>query len=278
MSARYRRLVFRVDGDSELLAAALWDQGTLGLELVGDARVVAYFAHDSSYAGVAWGDWGGRLETDEPCEPRDWMAAYRAASRPLAIGERLVVDPREPEMSAAEADRWPDRRLLRLPARTAFGTGSHASTRLALELMERCDLEGGRVLDVGFGTGILSFAALLFGARSVVGVEIDVESALVAEQNRRLNELFPHWVAGGVAALGDRGGFDLALVNVLPERVAEDLGRIARLLESGGRAIFSGIPTAQERRVVRRLERAGFRPVERSVLEEWVALVVCASA
>lgn len=274
MPDSYRRLVFRVGGDAELFSAALWEHGTLGLELVGNDRVVAYFADAASYADVAWSEWGGRLETDAPCESSDWMAAYRAASRPLAIGRRLVVDPREPELSSDEADNWPDRRLLRLPARTAFGTGSHASTRLILELMEECDIEGKRVLDVGFGSGILSFAALAFGARSVTGVEIDLEPVLVAEQNRRLNGLFPSWIAGGVSALGDRGSFDLVLVNVLPERIAGDLDRIRRLMASSARAIFSGIPTTWERRVAGRLERAGFRPIERSTLEEWTALVV----
>lgn len=274
MPDRYRRLVFRVEGDTGILIARLWELGTLGVELLDNGDVIAYFDSEATLAEVDWRAFGARLGSDELHEQEDWMAAYRAASQPLPIGTRLVIDPREPALSETEVENWPGRELLRLPARTAFGTGSHASTRLVLELLEEMDVEGKRVLDVGFGTGILSFAALLGGAARVVGVEIDLASALVAEQNRDFNGLYPSWIAGTVSALEAPGAFDLALVNVLPERIRCDLATIRRLLATGGSAVFSGISVERAGRVGADLERVGFRLSERRARDAWAALLV----
>lgn len=282
MPVRYRRLVFGVEaGDLDRLAGALWECGTLGIEELGDAgagSVIAYFAEDARCSGVDWGRFGARLLASEAYEELDWMAAYRERARPLPVGQRLIVDPREPEQAGEwagpEVATQPGRRLLRLPARTAFGTGSHASTRLVVELLDEMELNGLSVLDVGAGSGILSFAAHLFGAARVVGVEIDLGAALLAAQNRRLNDLFPAFVAGGVGALESVSSFDLALVNVLPDRVSADLGQIRRLLRRGGSAIFSGILTDAVADVEARLVRAGFRRRCLRTSEEWGALLV----
>jgi len=108
------------------------------------------------------------------------------------------------------------RRLLRLPARAAFGTGSHESTSLALELLEDADLQGRRVLDVGTGTGVLAFAALAFGAASVTGFDVDPASPFHARDNSALNGLHPRLFAGRLAALREKPLFDLALVQRRP--------------------------------------------------------------
>ncbi len=281
MPDRYRRLVFQVEAEGlELLSASLWEQGTLGIEQLdgaGPASVAAYFVPGVALTPDDWRDSGARLVATEECEEHDWMEAYREHARPLPVGRRLIVDPREPHPAAAqenadarESDRW----TLRLPARTAFGTGSHPSTRLVIEILDDLDLEGARALDVGAGSGILSFATLLFGAARVVGVEIDLEAALVGAQNRRLNRLAPDLVAGGLDALAPASHFDLALVNVLPERIAAELGVIRRLLVVGGLAIFSGVLTESADEVERRLTESGFAPVRRRSMEEWSALLV----
>lgn len=275
MSGRYRRLSFEVEpGGLELLTATLWEHGTLGIEESSDGRVVAYFA-DGEGVNLDWSTARARLVESDDCLERDWMAAYRERSRPLEVGRRLIVDPGEPGVGRAGAggpSGPAGRRLLRLPARTAFGTGSHPSTRLVVELLDDLDLEGAHVLDVGAGSGILSFAAQVFGAGRVVGVEIDLGAALVAAQNRVLNGLFPSFVAGGVGALRSGPGFDLALVNVLPERVAADLETIRDLLRAGGAAIFSGILTESADAVCTRLAAAGFTKSKVRTLDEWSAM------
>jgi ribosomal protein L11 methyltransferase len=249
------------------------------------------------------------VSTPEAVAESDWLATWRVQTGPIRVGERFVVDPREPEEATEPFDaegRW----LIRLPARTAFGTGSHESTRLAVELLEAEDLQGRSVLDVGTGSGILAFAALHLGARRVVACDVDPAAALLLPQTMALNHrrlpAFPgsvhalrapergairlshHWKSlaedvgttdgtdpGGIGA--GRGGaivgagFDLALVNVVPEEIAGDLADLARLMRPGGRALFSGILDSAGKSAESRLDEHGFRVVERRAAGEWVA-------
>ncbi len=279
MSA-YGRLTFRLAAaDEERLAAELWELGTLGVELEaldgGELLARAYFA-DPRQAAMrrppeAWARLGAELVERGRLAERDWLADYRSRSRPFAVGRRFTVDPREPHGDAVAAGGG--RTLLRLPAREAFGIGSHESTRLAIELLEEQPLAGRAVLDVGTGSGILAFAALSLGAASAVGVEIDPGAALVAAQNRRLNALAPRLFAGRAAALSPRRPFDLVLANVLPEALLPELADVARLTRAGGRAILSGILDARAAEVEARFAAAGFRLRARRAAGEWRALV-----
>ncbi len=210
----------------------------------------------------------------------DWIASYRAAARPFPVGRRLWLDPREPEAPKEPAPAG--RRTLRIPARGAFGTGSHESTRLILELLEEMDLAGLRVLDLGAGTGVLSLAALAFGARSVLGLDIAPAAVFHARENRRLNGLEgrgPVLVAGTLRALrpappGARFdlGFDLALVNVIPEVIAPDLPLLPPLLGSRAAVVVSGALTASRSAVLAAWRGLGFRPAEERVAGEWLAI------
>ena len=271
----HRRLSFLLPADREdALVAELWLAGTTGVQSLpasGDQlRVEAYFAAGAEPdlempAGVA-------LESDAVLPDADWLAPYRERARPFPVGRSLFVDPREPGEPAAEVPAG--RRLLRLPARAAFGTGSHESTSLALELLEDLDLRGRRVLDVGTGTGVLAFAALLQGARLAVGFDLDPASPFHARDNSRLNGLHPLLFAGRLAALREGPRFDLALVNVVPEEIFPEMRALVRLLQPRGEAILSGILANRGEEVLRRMQGLGF--VERARREEgeWVALRV----
>lgn len=255
--------------------AELWLAGTLGVQSVSEAdgllRVEAYFPEDT-----------GRIEVDLPSgvEPAgdeilpdaDWFAAWRERARPFPVGKTLFLDPREPEDEPAEVPMG--RRLLRLPARAAFGTGSHESTSLALELLEEADLRGRRVLDVGTGTGVLAFAALLFGARSVAGLDVDTASPFHARDNSALNGLHPHLFAGRLAAIREQPIFDLALVNVVPEQILPEMPDLVRILRPGGEVILSGILAERGRLVLDRLRGLGFVERDRRTAGDWVAFRV----
>lgn len=255
------------------LVAELWERGTLGVQVLGGAepgtvRLEAYFEGEPPEELLI-----GRFLGSEEVPPADWLAAYRQAARPFPVGERLLLDPRDPEAAHSRDDRpaEPGRFTLRVPARGAFGTGSHESTRLALELLEGADLAGKRVIDVGTGTGVLAFAALLFGARRAVGLDLDPAAPFHARANARLNRLRPALLAGGIAALSPTARFDLALVNVVPEEIAADLPGVVALLVPGGEAVLSGILSASGPQVLAEVAALGLAPVVEGIAEEWVA-------
>lgn len=251
--------------------AELWERGTLGVQVLdggeaGTLRLEAYFDGEAPTEME-----GATFLGSEEVPPADWLAPWREAAQPFPVGERLLLDPRDPD--SGEASSEPGRTTLRIPARAAFGTGSHESTRLALELLEGLDLAGKRVLDVGTGTGVLAFAALRFGAARAVALDLDPAAPFHARVNARLNRLRPALLAGGVGALAPRPAarFDLALVNVVPEEIAADLPAIAALLVPGGDAILSGILAASGPRVVAEVGALGLAPVAVRAEEEWIA-------
>jgi len=269
----YRRLSFHLPpGLEDALVAELWLAGTQGVQsLPGDdgrLRVEAYFPAGEGDLGIALPP-AVELAADAVLPDADWFAAWRERARPFAVGRTLFVDPREPEEAQEEVPAG--RALLRLPARAAFGTGSHESTALALELLEDAGVAGRRVLDVGTGTGVLAFAALLGGARSVVGFDVDAASPFHARDNSALNDLHPWLFAGHLGALRERPLFDLALVNVVPEQILPEMPQLVRLLRPGGEALLSGILAERGRQVLDRMRGLGFVERDRRMAGDWIA-------
>jgi len=276
----YRRFSFVLPrAAEESLADRLWSLGTLGLELAdgedGRLRIDAWFADPAPPAmtgnAADWQPAEVELIESAAVEDEDWMAAYRRHARPIRLGARLVVDPGDeairPAASDGTGELW-----LHLPARRAFGTGSHASTRLAVELLEELPLAGRTVLDLGTGTGVLAFAALAGGARRVVALDNDPLAALIAGQNRVRNRIWPAVAGGAIDCLRRQRIFDLAVVNILPKLILGELAALAERLRRGADAVFSGLLESDRRRYEARLGELGFEPGTCRQSGDWVAL------
>ncbi len=268
-----RRLYVLPPDLEESAVALLWMAGTLGVQSTtgadGRLRLEAWFPLEAEPAEMIP---GVELEREETVPDADWFATWRERAQPFPVGRSLFLDPREPDDEPVEV---PDgRRLLRLPARAAFGTGSHESTSLALELLEDTDLRGRRVLDVGTGTGVLAFAALAFGAASVTGFDLDPAAPFHARDNSALNDLHPPLFAGRLAAVRQRPLFDLALVNVVPEQILPEMPGLVRLLAPKGEAILSGILQERGRQVLDRMRGLGLTERDRRAAGDWVAFRV----
>ncbi len=257
----------------------LWSAGTLGVQTTtgpdGEVVLEAWFPEGDEPA-VPERD-GVRVGIRDAVPDLDWLAGYRELAQPFPVGRGLFVDPREPEEPAQPVPEG--RRLLRLPARTAFGIGSHESTSLAVDLLETLDLQGKRVLDVGTGTGILAFTALILGAAEVVAFDIDPDSPFHALVNRRLNDLHPRLFVGTSAAIRPDAPFDLELINIIPEEIGPEMaGLAARLtprgLVPGGEAILSGILAEKGDEVLASVRSLGLVERDRRVAGEWVAFRV----
>jgi ribosomal protein L11 methyltransferase len=206
------------------------------------------------------------LVTDIPEE--DPLAVFRAASRPFAVGERFWIDPGDPCDSQAPAGRI----ALRLPASTAFGTGGHESTRLALLCLEEEPPEGLEVLDVGTGSGVLALAAAALGARRAVGLDTDSDAVFVARENLRRH---PFGTRVSLLA-GDAGAvaraFPLVLANLLPEEFLAGKSGVLRRVAPGGRLILSGLPLEAEEGMLARLRSRRWGLAGRRAEGEWACL------
>ncbi|HVF58645.1 MAG TPA: 50S ribosomal protein L11 methyltransferase [Thermoanaerobaculia bacterium] len=210
-----------------------------------------------------------QLLAEQSVPDADWLASWREAAQPFALGASFFVDPREP--GGGPVGTPTGRRLLRLPARAAFGTGSHESTSLAVELLEDVELAGKRVLDVGTGTGVLAFAALARGAAAAAAFDLDPAAPFHARDNARLNGFHLNLFAGTVAALCESARFDLAVANMVPEELLPELAEVARRLALGGEVILSGILEERGGEVLERGEALGFVERARREAGEWVA-------
>ncbi|HEX6898164.1 MAG TPA: 50S ribosomal protein L11 methyltransferase [Thermoanaerobaculia bacterium] len=268
-----RRLYLLLPHLEDAFVADLWEAGTLGVQSTnlpdGRLRLEAWFPLEAEPVGIASGI---ELEAEETVPDADWLATWRDLAQPFPVGRTMFLDPREPGESPPDVPEG--RRLLRLPARAAFGTGSHESTSLALELLEDADVAGRRVLDVGTGTGVLAFAALHLGARWVVGYDVDPAAPFHARDNAALNGLHPRFFAGRLAAIREKPLFDLALVNVVPEQILPEMPDLADLLRPGAEAILSGILVERGRQVLDRMKGLGFAERDRREAGDWVAFRV----
>lgn len=206
------------------------------------------------------------LVTDIP--EGDPLEAFRAASRPFAVGERFWLDPGDPSDSKPPTGRI----ALRLPASTAFGTGGHESTRLILLFLEDEPPTGLRVLDVGTGSGVLALAAAALGARRAFGFDTDADAVFVARENLRRHPFGPRVAlyAGPVDAVA--GVFPLVLANVLPDEFLSMRSAVMGRVAPGGRLILSGIPLAREERLRTRLRSRRWQLSGRRTEGEWACL------
>lgn len=267
----YLRRFYHVPADLEdVVLADLWEAGTLGVQSLAEpegVRLEAWFPEGTDPRVTLRP--GVREGMEDTVPDLDWLAGYRAQAAPFPVGRGLYIDPREPGEPETEIPEG--RRLLRLPARTAFGIGSHESTSLAIDLLEDCDLHGKRVLDVGTGTGILAFASLMLGAAEVVAFDIDPASPFNAMVNRRLNDLHPRLFVGTSASLREGARFDVELINVIPEEIGPEMPGLVDRLAPEGEAILSGILEEKGDDVLEAVGRLGLVERERRTAGEWIA-------
>jgi ribosomal protein L11 methyltransferase len=211
-----------------------------------------------------------------------YREAWQRDRQPIRVGTSLVIGPPGTRPAAAgdvviELDLFPN-----CPATgTVFGTGEHATTRLALTLLET-HLRGGgadgplpRALDVGTGTGILALAAARLGAGEVLAFDIDPLAVMTAEGNVRLNDLegVVRVRQGSVEVVAD-AGYDLALANILTPEIRQLAPALRRLLRPEGLLIATGVVAVEADEVAAELAALGFQRVEERREGDWSAFAL----
>lgn len=203
----------------------------------------------------------------------DWENNWKQYYQPLPIGKRLLVVPQwlSPEN--------PEGRLpILLDPGMIFGTGAHASTQMCMIAMENLIHGGERVIDLGSGSGILSITALLLGAATATGVDIDPKAEDIARENAAINDLHAdRFTAVTGDVIGDRtmmerlaqGGYDMVLANIVADVIIPLSQVVPHFLRKDGVFICSGILDQRLDEVRAAIEGASLRIDAVNTMEDW---------
>ena len=218
-----------------------------------------------------------RIEIKE-IDEEDWANNWKKYYKPMPIGEKLLVCP-----SWEEVPELGDRKLLLLDPGMAFGSGLHETTRMCLEEIEKRVCDGTTLIDLGCGSGILSIAASLLGAKDLVAVDVDPVCTKVARENAELNGVTLHTVVGNVInddeffstlkSSEKDGKYDIVVANIVAGVLIKIAFRIPELLHDGGIFISSGIIHERLDEVIAAYESVGLSIVEIKKMGEWAAVV-----
>ena len=223
-----------------------------------DADVAALLAHASAAIGLA----GVPAWTVEEVAEQNWVQLTQSQFDPIRVSERLWIVPSWHETPDPAAVN------LILDPGMAFGTGSHPTTRLCLEWLERNVSPGCRLLDYGCGSGILAIAAARLGAGSVAGVDIDPQAVEAARANAERNGVTALFADSAQPVAGE---YDLVVANILSNPLRVLAPAICAHVRSGGRLALSGILREQADEII--AIYAQWLPMQvADVREDWVCL------
>ena len=210
-----------------------------------------------------------RIETDG-CSEEDWADKWKAFFKPTAVGERLFVRP----IWIDDYDAG-DRAVLNIEPGAAFGTGTHDTTRLCLETLDKIIKDGDTVLDIGCGSGILAIASMLLGATEGFGVDIDELAVKTAKENGKMNGLDEPELKFVCGDLADKvtKQYDVVVANIVADIIILFSTQVRAFMKPGAKFIASGIIDTRADEVVTALQNAGLKLVERIEQGGWVCLV-----
>ena len=234
-----------------------------------EVRVVALFSADASLGSIVpaiEAAIGTSLPAShaEDLPDQDWRRAWMKDFKPMKFGDRLWICPggQKPECTDAV--------VVELDPGLAFGTGTHPTTALSLEWLDRCGIDGLNVLDYGCGSGILAIAAMKLGARSVTATDIDPQALISTENNSRRNNIDSGLtICLPVNIPAQR--FHRLVANILAEPLIELAPQLARLAAPGSLIGLSGVLKDQAS-AVEQCYQKWFDMNPSVTMEDWVLL------
>ena len=218
---------------------------------------------------------GPLLLTIDNVADADWENNWKRFYKPMEIGERLLVVPQWEEA------RDDGRVKLVLNPGLTFGTGSHATTRLCLQALDKYIRGGEKILDLGCGSGILSIAALVLGAKEAFACDIDEKCVDVAYENAALNGVGrDRYTVRWGDVLTDKalqaefgGGYDMVVANIVADVIMGLSNKVRPFLKEGGLFLCSGIIDDRAEEVFTKLRADGWTVIEQHDSEGWYSFL-----
>lgn len=223
-------------------------------------------------------DFYGSLDIEiDSVREEDWANNWKQYYKPFNVGSKLVVKP-----SWEEVKDIGERKILEIDPASSFGTGQHHTTRLVMELLEGVISEGDRMLDLGCGSGILSIAGLLLGAKQAVMADIFENAVKTASENVEKNGFDKSSYKAYCGNIIDDkalretigGGYNVITANIVADVIIAMSGLFREFMIEKGTLIVSGIITERLPEVLTALKEAGFTVTEQREREGWNAIVL----
>ena len=211
-------------------------------------------------------EYGALSVATQGVKEEDWAENWKQYYKPFRLGDRMVVKPTWEPWDAQPGDL-----IIEIDPGMAFGTGTHETTAMCVQLIEKY-YRGGTLLDVGTGSGILAIAAARLGAKGIVAVDIDPDAVRVAKENVAHNGLSDAIeVRKGDLLQGLSQRFDFAVANILAPVICMLAAPLKDHLTPGARFVCSGIIAEAEGDVNEALLNAGYVIDEITRKGDWVA-------
>ncbi|WP_407269491.1 50S ribosomal protein L11 methyltransferase [Radiobacillus sp. PE A8.2] len=215
-------------------------------------------------------DLGSNQITLSEVNEEEWATAWKKYYKPVKISEKFTITPTWEDYTPVSSDEI----ILELDPGMAFGTGTHPTTVLSIQALERFVSKGDMVIDVGSGSGVLSIASILLGAEQVFAYDLDDVAVKTTTINAKINKVDSK-IQSKQNNLLNNVDFeaDLIVSNILAEIILRFEKDAFRCLKPGGLFITSGIIKAKKDQVKDGLISAGFEILEVNQMEDWISII-----
>ncbi|MBQ3864669.1 MAG: 50S ribosomal protein L11 methyltransferase [Clostridia bacterium] len=240
----------------------------MGAELGDQLSDLRFRLGELSKIGFGEASLGTLVVETKQLEEEDWANNWKKYFKPFLAGKHIVVKPTWEEYTPKAGEK-----ILEMDPGMAFGSGTHETTSMCVSLIEEITKEGMHVIDVGCGSGILSIAALMCGAKDALAIDIDPVATRVARENAKINGYADRIeVREGNLVEEDVEKCDLMVANIVADVIIHLAPTAAGIVKEGGYFICSGIIREREQEVIDAVTGLGFTPVSSMHRGEWCAL------